>query len=159
MDILSHRLGKLEVPEDKIIEMKRPILGFETLTRFCLVEVSEIKPFMLLHSVDEAEVAFMVVNPVVFFPDYKIEVNPKEIAELMIDDVATVETYTIVSVPEDPERISVNLQGPILINTYNNYAKQLVLVNSGYRVHHYIADILEDEAQSIESSQEQPVSV
>jgi len=48
-----------------------------------------------------------------------------------------------VTVPEDPREISANLQGPILINTENSLAKQLVLVNSEYRVQHPLFDALE----------------
>jgi flagellar assembly factor FliW len=49
----------------------------------------------------------------------------------------------IVTLAEDPNQISVNLQGPVLINTENNLAKQLVLVNSQYQVRHRILDSVE----------------
>ena len=149
MLVKSSRLGQLEVPESKVINMEKPILGFERLQQYCLVEVDELKPFLWLQSVEDAAVAFLVINPRVFFPDYRIEVNSKEIAELAIDKVEAVETYTVVTVPDDPRQMSVNLQGPILINTENNRAKQLVLVNSEYRVQHYlIPDREEFEGES-----------
>ena len=64
----------------------------------------------------------------------------KEIAELEITNLEAVETYVVVTVPDDPKQMSANLQGPILINCDNGYAKQLVLVNSDYRVKHMIMD-------------------
>lgn len=147
MIIESVRFGQLEVPDDKIITMKRPILGFEKLVSFCLVQREDMEPFHWLQSTEDPEVAFIVLNPAVFYEDYRIEVNPKEIAELEIADLKSVETYAVVTVPEDPQRMSVNLQGPILINTENGFAKQLILVNSDYRVQHFIADeVLSDEA-------------
>ena len=67
-----------------------------------------------------------------------------EIAELK-----SVETYVVVTVPEDPTKMSVNLQGPILVNTENGFAKQLVLVNSDYRVQHFVAEeMTPDEAET-----------
>ena len=60
---------------------------------------------------------FIICNPTIFYPDYRIEVNPKELEELKIDDVKSIETYAIVSIPNNPKRMSINLQGPILINT------------------------------------------
>jgi flagellar assembly factor FliW len=48
--------------------------------------------------------------------------------------VNNVETYVIVTIGESPTEISANLQGPIMINTENNLAKQLVLVNSEYKI-------------------------
>ena len=86
----------------------------------------------------------MVVNPLVFFPDYRIEVNPKEIAELKVSQVESVETYVIVNIPDDSKDISANLQGPVLINTENNLGKQLVLVNSEYQVCHSLMEALEN---------------
>ena len=152
------RFGPLEVPADKRITMERPILGFEGLADFCLIEVEELSPFLWLQSIENPAVAFLVVNPLAVFPDYRIEINPKEIAELRVDDVQQVETYVIITVPEDPRRVSVNLQGPILINTENRLAKQLVLVNSGYRVRHRLLDA-EDSAAQVETTETAEVPV
>ncbi len=151
MIVNSLRLGPLEIPQEKMIRTEKPILGFEHLTRYCLVDVEELRPFMWFQSVDDPAVAFLVVNPRVFFPNYKIEVNSNEIAELEVSRVESVETYVIVTVPEDANQISANLQGPVIINTENNRAKQLILVNSEYCIAHRIMDTLPrqpEEAQT-----------
>jgi len=147
MIVKSVRLGPLDVPENKIVNMEKPILGFENLRRFCLIELDEIKPFLWFQSADDPAVAFMIVNPIMFFRDYRIEINSKEIAELNISDVSSVETYAIVTIPDNPEDISINLQGPILINTENRRAKQLVLVNSHYQVRHKLWDNVTDSVE------------
>ena len=144
MTIQTHRFGALEVPDDKIITMERPILGFERLHRFCLVEMDELAPFMWLQSVEDPKVAFMVMNPVTLFPDYRININSMEIAELEVADVRSVETYVVVTFSDRPEEISANLQGPILINGENKKAKQLVLVNSQYHVKHSLLRAAEE---------------
>lgn len=154
MIIDSVRFGQLEIPDDKVITMQRPILGFENLVRFCLIQREEMAPFHWLQSTEDPEVAFIVLNPAVFYEDYRIEVNPKEIAELEIADLKSVETYAVVTVPEDATKMSVNLQGPILINTENGFAKQLVLVNSDYRVQHFIADELSSDEVAADREQE-----
>ena len=143
MIVDSMRLGQIEVPEDKLITMRRPVLGFERLTKFCLVESDETRPLLWLQSAEDPDVAFLVVNPVLFWPDYKIEIDSREIAELKVQSVENVETYVVVSFTENPNETSANLQGPILINTENNCAKQLVLVNSEYHVQHSILDAVE----------------
>jgi flagellar assembly factor FliW len=157
MLIDSFRFGTMEIPDDRVIEMKRPILGFENLTRFCLVEREDLLPFVCLQSCEDPKVAFLATNPAVFFPDYRIEVNPREIAELEIERLEEVETYVIVTVTDNPEETSVNLQGPIIINTGNRFAKQLVLVNSDYRVHHNLLEATEALEQQSEPARE-PVS-
>jgi flagellar assembly factor FliW len=143
MIINTLRFGQLDVAADRIITMERPILGFESLRTFCLVEMDEFVPFHWLQSAQDPAVAFLVFNPVMLFADYRIEINSKEIAELEVAEASDVETYVIVTIPEDPRRMSANLQGPVLINTRNNKAKQLVLVNSEYRVKHYIFDAID----------------
>lgn len=158
MFIKSLRFGDLEVPDDRVITMERPVLGFEKLRTFCLVEMEELTPFYWLQSTDEPAVAFLVCNPLVFFPDYRIEINSQEIAELTVHDVKSVETYVIVTIPDDGKEISANLQGPILINNENGRAKQLVLVNSDYDVRHPL--LTQDEReQAIETEEPQPVGV
>jgi flagellar assembly factor FliW len=159
MQVQTVRFGELTVPDDKLITMQKPVLGFERLNVFCLVEREEFRPFLWLQAVEDPTVAFIVVNPLVFFPDYHIEVHSNEVAELMISQPENVETYVIVTIPEDPSQMSVNLQGPILINTENRWAKQLVLVNSDYEIAHSIFDILKTEAEPVMERQEELVEV
>ncbi len=149
MIVKSQKLGELEVPEDKLIVMERPILGFENLREFCLIEIEEIMPFLWFQSIQEPSISFLVVNPIVFFPGYHIEINPKEIAELEVARVASIETYVIVTLNKNPELITANLQGPILINTENNLAKQLILVNSDYKVKHSLLKAMEEVPEKI----------
>lgn len=138
MKVRTLRFGELDIPDDKIITMSKPILGFENLKRYCLIEREDCEPFLWYQSIEDPTAAFPVVNPLLFCPGYKIEVNPKEIEELRIRDVKSIETYTIVTIPPDPTDMTINLQGPILINTETCLAKQLVLVNSGYDVKYYV---------------------
>ncbi len=140
MQIQTRRFGNLYLPDDRVITMKKPIIGFERINHYCIVENEEFRPFLWLQAVEDPAVSFIVVNPVVFFSDYRIEVHSNEIAELEVRRVEAVETYVIVTVPDRVEDMSVNLQGPILINTETNFAKQLVLVNSDYKVCHRILD-------------------
>jgi flagellar assembly factor FliW len=140
MRVTTIRFGELDIPDAKIITMAKPILGFEQLKRYCIIESGDFEPFMWFQSVEDPAVAFIIVNPLFFCPDYRIEVNPKEIEEIRVADVKTVETYVIATIPADPGRMSVNMQGPILINTKTRLAKQLVMVNSDYKLKHYVID-------------------
>ncbi|MDX9858173.1 MAG: flagellar assembly protein FliW [candidate division Zixibacteria bacterium] len=156
MFVQSLRFGQLDVPDDKVITMARPILGFEHLATFCLVDIEQLRPFLWFQSLEDESVAFLVANPLLFHRGYRIEVNPQEIAELEVREVSSVETYCIVTVPDNPREISANLQGPILVNPETRLAKQLVLVNSPYRVQHYLLDALEraDHAAELHPQEE-----
>ncbi|RKX21111.1 MAG: hypothetical protein DRP35_04970 [Candidatus Zixiibacteriota bacterium] len=157
MKLMTQKFGEIEVPDNKIITMIKPILGFESLTKFCLVENEEMLPFLWLQAIEEGSVSFIVVNPKVLVDDYNIEVNKIELAELEIDQVKSVETYVIATIPDDPMEMSVNLQGPILINTENNFGKQLVLVNSKYNVCHNVMDAVEYENEEKVTQREEVI--
>jgi len=155
MKISTSRFGDMEIPEDKIVRMPKPVLGFEHLKRYCIIERDDCQPFLWYQSVDDPEIAFIIVNPLFFAPKYRIEVNPKELEELRIRDVKAVETYVIVTIPDKPSEMTVNMQGPIVINTETRLAKQLVLVNSEYLVKHRVelpapAEALASEDESVE---------
>src|SRR5512136_1454091 len=115
MKVITTRFGELDVPDALIIRMTKPVLGFEQLKRFVIVETADFEPFKWFQAVDDPQVAFVIVNPLLFFPEYGIEVNPREIDELRVNDVHDIDTYAIVTIPQDFTRMTANLQGPILI--------------------------------------------
>ncbi|UCD17110.1 MAG: flagellar assembly protein FliW [Candidatus Zixiibacteriota bacterium] len=154
MIISTVRFGDLDIPDDKIITMPKPVLGFEQLKRYCIIERDDCEPFLWYQSVDDPAVAFIIVNPLLFRPDYRIEVNVKELEELRIADVKHVETYVVVTIPSDFREMTLNFQGPILINTENRLAKQLVLVNSEYKVNQRI---LQMDSVIPRASEKEPV--
>jgi len=143
MKIETTRFGTLEVDDEVIIHMTKPVLGFEEYRAYVLVETRDFEPFKWFQSVENPDLAFVVVNPLMFFPDYMIEVNPKEIEELNIDDVADIVTYAIVTIPTDYTRMTANLQGPVLINIRTRLAKQLVMVNSRHGIRRRLFDGVE----------------
>ena len=159
MLINSHRFGPLEIPEKKIISMVRPVLGFEKLGKFCLIEREEFWPFLWMQSIEEPAVAFIVVNPAVFDSDYRIDINSNEISELEPTTPELIETYVIANVPENWKQMTLNLQGPILINTANNKAKQLVLMNSEYKVQQTVFELEKSSTTAAKSEVREPVGV
>ena len=144
MKVITAKFGELEVDEDLVIHMTKPVLGFEELTKYIVIETDDFDPFKWYQSVENPAVSFVIVNPLLFFPDYTIEVNPKEIEELRVASVEDIATYAIVTLPADYTKMTANLQGPILINNRTKLAKQLVLVNSRYKIRHRIFDAAAD---------------
>ncbi len=157
MLINSHRFGPLEIPQNKIISMVRPVLGFEKLAKFCLIEREEFWPFLWMQSVEDPAVAFIVVNPALFDNEYRIDINPNEISELEPSSPEMIETYVIANVPDNWKQMTINLQGPILINTANNKAKQLVLMNSEYKVQQTVFAYEKITTSAAKSAVEEPV--
>ncbi len=138
----TRQFGPVEITEEDMVRFPKGILGFEDLERYVIIDHTDSQPFRWLQCVDAPDLAFVVVNPVIFFPDYRVEVHAKEVADIGVRDPHDVEILVIVTIPPQIEQMAANLQGPILINTVNRTAKQLVLTNSEYSVQHSITEQL-----------------
>lgn len=150
--VATTRFGDIKTDDGHIIDFPKGILGFENYRRYALLGRPEFHPFVHLQSIDDPGLAFIVVNPRLFFPHYKVEIDPREIAELSTTESGQMETWVIVTVPEDWSRMSVNLQGPILVSRASNRAKQVVLVHGPYTTRHYLVDELNKHGVVIETS-------
>ncbi len=148
MKIATFRFGELDIPDDNIIKFPKGIIGFEQFKKYVLLEREDSDPFCWLQSLEDPNLAFVVANPVIFFKNYKIEVHFKELEDIQVKSLDHIETYAIVTIPEDISRMSINLLGPLVINLENKHGKQVVLVNSTYTIQHFIMDELSKKTGS-----------
>ncbi len=159
MELQTRQFGVLEVSEKDILRAPKGLLGFEGFERFVLIDQEESRPFCWLQSVDTPELAFVLVSPAVFFSDYRVSVNAKEVADIKVERPEDVAVYVVVTVPEEVNQMTANLQGPILINSKENLLKQLVLTDSAYSVQHSIVRQLERNRQVAPSQQPTPMEI
>ena len=135
--INSIRFGEIEVADDKVIEMPGGILGFPNTEKYVLLDHDdEAAPFKWLQSVEQPELAFVVTDPLAFFPDYNIQVKKEELAALHIDDAKDVVILVILSLRGEPKDMTANLQGPIVVNSKNMTGRQVVLREGRYTTKH-----------------------
>lgn len=136
-EISTNRFGLLEVEENKIIHFPKGIPAFEEEHEFVLVPYEEESPYFFLQSAQRAELAFLVTDPFVFFPDYTAEIDDTTVDELKIQNNENVEIYAILTIPNGSVRyMTANLLAPIVINTENMQAKQVVMDKSNYKTKH-----------------------
>ena len=139
MEILTNRFGKLEVDKNDTILVPKGLLGFEGLKEYYLVCPPHSAPFVWFQSAEDPCVAFPLVDPSHFFPDYRIEVDPRELGELKISDVNKLKIFVLVSIPAGcPQDAAVDLMGPVVLNEENHLAKQVVLSKSPYSTRHFL---------------------
>ena len=140
MKFVGTKFGELVFEEDEIIVLPKGILGFSQLTRYILVENEGSGPFKWLQSLEDPNVAFVIADPLDFFPNYKLEINEKELEELKYTNSKDLITYVIVTVPQDASLASADLLGPLVINTKKQLAKQAVMSDSPYTTKHSLLD-------------------
>ena len=144
MKLTTKHFGLIEINEKGIINFPEGIPGFEEVKKFVLLgNASQDNPFLWLQSVDRPDLAFVIIDPKIFNPDYIVDVDDSEVEILDIKDNEKVLVYAIVVIPEDPTKITANLKAPVLINTMNNRGKQVTLEKGNYLIRHYILDELE----------------
>ena len=57
--------------------------------------------------------------------------------------------FAIITVPEDPAKISANLMGPIVVNRKTRVAKQVISKNDEYSIKHYLLEEMRNEKEKI----------
>ena len=126
--VTSTRFGDLQVETEKIITMTTPFLGFPESRQFSLLPHKEDSPLMWLQSVEEPDLAFVVVSPTAIVPDYKPQLLDLIRDELEISDEKELDMLVLLTIPHDhPEKMTANLLGPLAINVTKRLAKQVPL--------------------------------
>lgn len=124
------RFGELQVNDSDIINFQEGILGFEKLTKYFVVDPGDSTLILWLQSTEDAEVAFPIIEPKIFKPDYTAKLLPADMNSVQIETVADAKIYTILTIPQNIAEMSANLKAPIVINNKKKIAKQIVLQDS-----------------------------
>lgn len=141
MKIVTKAYGPLEIDERQVIRFPYGLIGFEQFKVFALLDASQ-QPFYWLQSLDVPEIAFVLINPLLFRPDYTPDVAEEDLEDLQLDSPEDLLVFSIVTIPENQNRMTANLQGPILINRKKKIGRQSISLNPNWRVKHVILDEL-----------------
>lgn len=126
--------GDIQYEENDIITFNNGLLGFENLKKFFLVDLEEMEPFKLLHSLENQDIGMIVISPYDFFKEYEIVLNDNTIKKLDIKSESEVKIINTVTLNSDSKKITTNLQGPIVINISNNLGEQIIVDNLKYKI-------------------------
>lgn len=128
IQITTSRFGTVTVEEKTILEFVSPILGFEHLKRYVLLDHAENSPFKWLQAVEDANLAFVVTNPKFFGIPYEFALPEDAVEKLAIETAEDVIVFTIVNIPDDnPAMMTANLLAPLVLNQNNLQAMQVIL--------------------------------
>jgi flagellar assembly factor FliW len=125
MQIQSSRFRWLSVEDNRIMTFPRGLLGFPTHKRFALIQTNSENYFFWLQSIDDPTLAFVVTDPGIFFKDYNVPVREETVTELELDEPEFLQTFAICN--RVGEWLTGNLLGPLLVNSKNRLATQVVL--------------------------------
>jgi flagellar assembly factor FliW len=135
--VATKAYGLTDVDERQRITFPDGLFGFEAFRDYALLDAAQ-QPFYWLQSMDVEQVAFVLVNPFLFRPDYEVNISNEELAEIGIDSPEKALIFSIVTIPHDGGPMTANLQGPLVINRDARVGKQAILSDSRWKTRHDI---------------------
>jgi flagellar assembly factor FliW len=141
MHITTKAYGNVEIDDRQVLSFPQGIIGFEQFKNYALLDTAQ-QPFFWLQSLDVTEIAFVLISPAVFRPDYTPDVPPEDIEELALESPDDLLVFAIVTIPENQNRMTANLQGPVLVNRKTRTGRQSISLNPAWQLKHLILDEL-----------------
>ncbi|MED3882534.1 flagellar assembly protein FliW [Priestia megaterium] len=136
MKISTSYHGDIEIDNQQTLTFNQGIPGFLEETEFVILPLPEAEAFQVLQSIQTKEVAFIITDPFQFFLDYDFQLEPQEIEKLQLQQAEDAAVYVLLTMSDSVEKITANLQAPVIINTKKQLAKQVILMNTAYETKH-----------------------
>jgi len=156
MQVKTNFLGveeTIEVTEEQIFSFDPGIGGFESLRRYALIPEQD-SPVEWLQSLDDADVAFALLEPFSFKTDYAFELSDADAAALGMREAQDGLIRCVLTLHEDPEKITANLLAPLILSRRSHMARQVILQNSDYPLRFQLfTDIVASEAEAEAASE------
>jgi flagellar assembly factor FliW len=144
MRVETSRFGVLEVDDASVIELSEGMIGFADKKKFVVHEHRSGNMFKWLQSVEDGQLAFLIIEPKEFMPAYRPGLPKADAEAIGLKTAEDAVLYVTVVVPRDnPAKMSANLLGPIVVNSKNRRGRQIVLAAEEYSPNHSILDELQ----------------
>lgn len=135
MKLETLRFGEIDVDEKRIFDFVMPIIGFDVLKKFIILEPNKDSLFKWLQSIEDPALAFPIISVSTLNFDYTIDLPDNVVESLKIQNVDSILVMNITSIPQDdPKGTTINLLAPLIFNLDSQMAGQVVLSGSGYNI-------------------------
>jgi len=135
--INTGKFGEVEIDKEQIFDFVSPIIGFNDLAKFTIIDYKPESPFKWLQSMEDMELAFPITLCSFFGIDYKFDISDEEAEKLELESPDDVFVCNIANIPQgNPYGATINMLAPLILNTSNKKAIQTVLKNTNFEVRH-----------------------
>lgn len=129
MEIKTKSQGTVSVDEKQIVKIPDGLFGFEEYKNFALVD-SDYPPFVWLQSIDDSNLAFLIIDPFLICSDYEADIDDESLRKIGVETPEDIVVMAIVTIPSTGNEVTANLLGPIVINRQSNICAQVILSDS-----------------------------
>lgn len=127
----------MTLPADSVLRFPRGLIGFMGHREFTLIRLREESPFMVLQSLDDPKLGLLVTDPYNFMTEYEVVIGEADRRQLGIETREQATILVTVTIPQGvPERTTLNLSGPIVINNEARIGLQIPQTDSRYPAHY-----------------------
>ena len=134
MIIKTTRFGEIEVPAECIIRFVNGLPGFSGETEFAIFPYEKESPFSIMQSITNPDLTFLLADPYRFYNDYIFEMDDEMAVEWGFSAENLPYVYTVATLKDTLEQMTVNLLAPILVNWVKRIGAQLIIENKHYSV-------------------------
>ncbi len=150
------RLVSLPVHSENVFHFPEGLPAFEHVKEFVFLCKPDSRPFFFMHALEPADLAFVCIDPFLILPDYTPKISESDVKFLHLDSPEEAFISNIVTVTRDMRDITVNLQGPVVVNIRASIGKQIICEGQKYPVRFRIWDALNKlELETTEETAEQ----
>lgn len=142
MKVHTTNFADIPYKEEDLFIFSEGLFGFSGCKRF-LLESKEDSLFYFLHSVDDAKVSFVLMEPKIAVPDYVTDIYTEDLQDLGVN----LQEYLILTLAKNPEDVTVNLLGPVFINVVEKLGKQVISCSQGYTTRHKLFSLVGDNVE------------
>jgi len=147
--IQTKPFGEIEVSELQVIDFPDGILGFDFIRKFVVLDAEdEGSPFKWMQAFDEKDLAFIIIRPADFMQNYELIISQSDYEAVNAKSADELLVFAIVTIPENPENMTANLQGPIIINPSKRLGRQAISMTEKYTVRHKILEEIKRKSEA-----------
>lgn len=134
MIIDTIRFGEVEIDPERILDFPEGIPGLEEYKRFALLQFEESYPIIWLQCVDDGDICLPVLDTFAVLDNYVFDIDDEDVKDLQLEGPEHLHVVSVLVIPDDLQKMTVNLAAPVIINTSIGRARQILLSGGDYNV-------------------------
>ncbi len=138
MNIQTKFHGELKIQPDQQWHFPKGMPGFEGEKQFALLPIEGNNVFQVLQSTTTSNVAFIVGNPYTLIDNYTFNLDEPTVDLLEIEQAEDIFVLSVLSLKDPFDSSTINLQAPLIFQTKNKKAKQMILSDNTFSMRHPI---------------------
>jgi flagellar assembly factor FliW len=138
------RLVAMPVKSENVFHFPDGLPAFENVKEFVFLCKPDTRPFFFMQALEPQDLAFVCIDPFLIYPGYKPRISNQDVNFLHLSRPEDAMIISIVTVTRNVSDITVNLQGPVVINIQASLGKQIICDGQDYPVRYRMWDALKN---------------